>query len=68
MIEPLTTVLSHRGRFDVSILCGIVVGEVPLPQVGVVLAFGVQLVSPGVKPYMQELKAKKHGVKVTAQG
>lgn len=68
MLEPFTTVLSHRGSFDVSILCSIVVGEVPLPEVGIVLAFWVQLVSPGVKPYMQEIKAKKCSLKIRAQG
>lgn len=46
--------MSYRRGFDVSILSGVVVGKIPLPEVGVVLSLWVQLVSPGVKPTFRE--------------
>lgn len=52
----LQAIISHRGGFDVSILSSVMVGEIPLPDVGIVLPFWVQLVSPGVKPEMQKIR------------
>lgn len=54
--------LCYRGAFDVSILSRVMVGEIPLPEVGVVLSFRLQLVSPGVKPTCRDsISGNKHG-------
>lgn len=46
--------LTYRRSFDITVFSSVVVGEIPLPEVGVVLPFGVQLVPPWIEPAFRE--------------
>lgn len=49
---------TYRRSFDITVFSSVVVWEIPLPEVGVVLPFGVQLVPPWVESAFRE--SEKH--------
>lgn len=46
--------MTYWRSFDITVLSSVVVWEIPLPEVGIVLSFGVQLVSPWIEPAFRE--------------
>lgn len=51
---------TYWRSLDVAVLSSVVVWELALPEVGVVLSSGVQLVPPRIEPVLREREEHKH--------
>lgn len=52
--------MTYWRSFDKTVFSSVVVWEIPLPEVGIVLSFGVQLVPPWIEPGFREREKYKN--------